>query len=136
MVCRSHRMRRIVALLVLPCVSLMSAPGRAHAARNEPIEAQFRGCDTHACRFAVTPEDTAHPQRIDVHPRGVLSADTPTRALAIRDRLNALLSNMIHQHKHIELHDVRARDDGSYDATIVVNGTDVASDPLLTQLEK
>ena len=77
-----------------------------------------------------------HPQRIDVHPRGVLSADTPTRALAIRDRLNALLSNMIHQHKHIELHDVRARDDGSYDATIVVNGTDVASDPLLTQLEK
>lgn len=123
--------------LVLSCFALlMFTVGRAHAAHNEPIEAQFRGCDAHACRFAIAFEDAARTQRIDVHPRGVHSADTPTRALAIRDRLNALLSNMIHQHKRIELHDVHARDDGSFDATVVVNGADVASDPLLTQLER
>lgn len=127
-------MRRIVALVLLTGAGVVVTPEHAHSARNEPIEAQFRGCDVHACRFVIAPEDAAHTQRIDVHPRGVLSADTPTRALAIRDRLNALLSNMIHQHKHIELHDVRARDDGSFDATIVVNGADVASDPLLMQL--
>jgi hypothetical protein len=57
-------------------------------------------------------------------------------AIAVRDRLNALLSNMIHQAKHIELHDLRKLDDGTFAATVTVNGIDLASDPVLAELRQ
>lgn len=56
--------------------------------------------------------------------------------IAMRDRLNALLANMIHQSKHIALHDLRALDDGTFAAAITINGADVASDPILLELQK
>ena len=56
--------------------------------------------------------------------------------MAVRDRLNALLANMIHQAKRIVLHDLRELDDGTFAATVTVNGLAVASDPILVQLRE
>ena len=70
-----------------------------------------------------------------VRPAGVprISGDEDV-ALALRDRLNALLASMIHQHKRIELHDLRELDDGTFAATITVNGAELAADPVLEKL--
>jgi hypothetical protein len=57
-------------------------------------------------------------------------------AIAARDRLNALLANMIHQHKRILLHDLRETEDGTFAATVTVNGANVASDPILLELRR
>jgi hypothetical protein len=43
-------------------------------------------------------------------------------------------TNMIHQHKRIELRDLRKLDDGAYVAKVMVNGTDVSEDPILNDL--
>jgi hypothetical protein len=53
---------------------------------------------------------------------------------AVRDRLNALLASMIHQHKHIVLHNLRALEDGTCAAAVTVNGTNLDSDPILLEL--
>ena len=57
-------------------------------------------------------------------------------AIAARDRLNALLASMIHQHKRILLHDLRELEDGTFAATVTVNGANVASDPILLELRR
>ncbi len=70
-----------------------------------------------------------------VRPAGVpLISDDEDIAIALRDRLNALLASMIHQHKRIELHDLRELEDGTFAATVTVNGEDLATDPILAQL--
>ena len=70
-----------------------------------------------------------------VRPAGVpLISDDEDIAIALRDRLNALLASMIHQHKRIELHDLRELDDGTFAATVTVNGVELATDPMLAQL--
>ncbi len=60
--------------------------------------------------------------------------DGDATAVAVRNRLNSLMSNMIHQHKHIELKDLRKLDDGAYAATVKVDGIDVSADPILNDL--
>jgi hypothetical protein len=57
-------------------------------------------------------------------------------AIAVRDRLNALLASMIHQHKRIRLHGLRKLEDGTYAAAVTVNEADVASDPTLLELRR
>jgi hypothetical protein len=57
-------------------------------------------------------------------------------SIAVRDRLNALLASMIHQHKHIVLTDLRGLDDGTFAATVTVNGANVALDPILLELQQ
>ena len=109
-------------------------PGLAHAA---PVEAQFRGCEAAGwCRFRIEspdPSQLLHRVRPDgvvrTHGRDALS-------MAVRDRLNALLAGMIHQHKRILLHDLRELDDGTFAATVTVNGANVASDPMLQELSR
>lgn len=54
-------------------------------------------------------------------------------SIAIRDRLNALLANMIHQSKRIELHDVRELEDGTFAAQVTVNGVKLGLDPMLLE---
>jgi hypothetical protein len=72
-----------------------------------------------------------------VRPDGVVQVlDGDALSIAVRDRLNALLANMIHQAKHIVLHDLRALDDGTFAAKVTVNGVDVASDPTLLELRE
>lgn len=130
-----HRARQLSALVLLAYAWAIPTSAYAGSAYEEGLSAQFRGCDVRVCRFMIAAEDPSRAQRIDVHPRGVVTGDTPTRALAIRDRLNALLSNMIHQHKRIELFDMNGREDGSFDAMIVVNGENVAHDAILLRME-
>jgi hypothetical protein len=70
-----------------------------------------------------------------VRPDGVVkAAGNDAMASAVRDRLNALLASMIHQHKRIVLHDLRALGDGTYAAAVTVNGMNVDADPILLQI--
>ena len=57
-------------------------------------------------------------------------------SIAMRDRLNALLASMIHKHRRIVLHDLRELDDGTFAATVTVNGLNLASDPTLLDLRE
>ena len=108
------------------------------AAHAEAIEAQFRGCDAAGwCRFSIEPLHPSEESLYRVRPDGV--ARTPGDAatsLAVRDRLNALLANMIHQAKRIVLEDLRELGDGTFAATVIVNGADVGADPRLLELRE
>ena len=104
----------------------------------EPIEAEFRGCESAGwCRFWIESLDPLAISLYRVRPDGVsrTPGDDAVRR-AMRNRLNALLANMIHQSKHIVLHDLRELDDGTFAAAVTVNGADVASDPILLELQK
>jgi hypothetical protein len=118
--------------LLVSASSVLAEPPASGAAGSAPAPAQFRGCDTAGwCRFSLE----ADPSLRRVRPDGVVRAeDDAALAIAIRDRLNALLASMIHQHKQIELHRLRALGDGTFAATVTVNGLNVASDPMLREL--
>ena len=126
------------ALLGLLCVPMAvraepPAPLPWHAA---PVEAQFRGCESAGwCRFWVEPLDPSAESLLRVRPDGASSKPGDNAvSIALRDRLNALLANMIHQTKRIVLHDLRELDDGTFAATVTVNGVTLASDPILLEL--
>ena len=118
----------------------MAFPADRSAAQPAPaaVEAQFRGCDsTDCCRFRF---EVAHSSEEPLHrlcPDGVVRAPADhTISVAVRDRLNALLSSMIHQNKQIVLYNLRDLNDGTFAAAVTVNGEDVASDPILLELRK
>ncbi len=98
------------------------------------IEAEFRGCESAGwCRFRIESPDSL----VRVRPDGVLqSSDGDATSIAVRNRLNALLSNMIHQVKHIVLHDLHELDDGTFTATVTVTGVNLAVDPILVELRE
>jgi hypothetical protein len=102
------------------------------------VAAEFRGCTSAGwCWFGIESPDRAQEILRRVRPDGV--PDTPDDehlAIALRDRLNALLASMIHQHKRIRLGRMRELDDGSFAATVTVNETDVASDRALLELRR
>ena len=127
------------ALLALSALSIAShAQSQALYPRPEPMEAEFRGCESAGwCRFWIESLDPLALSLYRVRPDGV-SRTPGDRALrlALRDRLNALLANMIHQSKHIALHNLRELDDGTFAAAVTVNGADVAADPILLELQK
>jgi len=102
------------------------------------MEAEFRGCESAGwCRFWIESLDPWAMSLYRVRPDGVSRAlgDQAVR-IAVRNRLNALLANMIHQSKHILLYDLRKLDDGTFAAAVTVNGADVASDSILVELQK
>jgi hypothetical protein len=102
------------------------------------VEAQFRGCDSAGwCRFWIEPLHPAQESLHRVRPDGVarMPGDAAI-AIAVRDRLNALLADMIHQSKRIVLEDLRELDDGTFAATVTVNGANVESDPILLELRE
>jgi hypothetical protein len=102
------------------------------------VEAEFRGCDAAGyCRFWVEPIPVTAESLLRVRPDGIsrTSGDYGI-SIAIRDRINALLSNMIHQAKHIVLLDLRKLDDGTFAATIIVNDANLTSDPVLQELNE
>lgn len=119
-------------------LGLLLATGtiRADAPLPDPeVDAQFHGCESAGwCRFAIEALDPSQaPYR--VRPDGV--PRTPVNdvaATAVRNRLNALLASMIHQHKRIVLRDLRELDDGTFAAAVTVNGANLASDPILVEL--
>ena len=100
-------------------------------------EVQFRGCDTAGwCRFWVDAADPVQSM-VRVRPNDVMRmSGNDALSTAVRNRLNALLSDMIHQAKHIDLHDLRKLDDGTWSATVTVTGVALASDPVLLELRE
>jgi hypothetical protein len=119
-------------------MAIRAEPPAPHPRHVEPLEAQFRGCESAGwCRFWIESLDPLAASLHRVRPNGVLQmpGDDATR-IAVRDRLNALLSSMIHQSKHIVLHDLRELDDGTFAATVTVNGQALASDPILVELRE
>ena len=100
------------------------------------VDAEFRGCESASlCRFWIEAPEPLAPSLVRVWPDGVTRiAGIDPVALALRDRLNALLSNMIHQAKHIVLHDLRRLGNGTFSAVVTVNGADLAADPVVVEL--
>jgi hypothetical protein len=124
--------------VLLGLVSVPVAAGADQAAASPAGRAQVRygGCESQGwCRFWIE-SPHASPQSVyRVRPDGVpYTPGDEVLSRTVRDRLNALLASMIHQHKRIELLDVRALDDGTHAATVIVNGADVSSDPILREL--
>jgi hypothetical protein len=119
--------------LLPPAIGEPLAPGPMPT---EAVDVQFRGCQPPGwCHFWIeTPDPLAQPL-LRVRPEGVSPVPAGNLgAVAVRDRLNALLAGMIHQHKRIVLHGSRRLEDGTYLAVVRVNGMDVASDPVLLEL--
>jgi len=117
-------------------LALLSLPITIRAEQPAEVEAEYRGCESAGwCRFWIESLDPLAASLHRVRPEGV--AQVPgdeTISVVVRDRLNALLANMIHQAKHVVLHDLRKLDDGTFMATITVNGVNLASDPVLLDL--
>ena len=125
----------LLGLLSMP-MTIRAEPTASTAGETARVEAQFRGCESAGwCRFWIEPLDPLAKSLHRVRPDGVPSVPGDNAiSVAVRDRLNALLSDMIHQAKHIELHDLRKLDDDTFAATVTVNGTNVASDPIVLEL--
>ena len=122
----------VAVLLVLLGVPMTAQPETS--AHRATVEAQFRGCDAAGwCRFWT---ESLHPvaqSLLRVRPDGVMQMRDGD-AIAVRDRLNVLLANMIHQAKHIVLRDLRELEDGTFAAAVSVNDIDLASDAVLLEL--
>jgi hypothetical protein len=119
-------------------MTIRAEPPAPHPRYAEPLEAHFRGCESAGwCRFWIQSLDPLAVSLHRVRPDGVsrMPRDEAT-AIAVRDRLNALLASMIHQSKRIVLHDLRELDDGTFAATVTVNGQPLASDPILVELRE
>ena len=125
----------LLGLLYLPIPVRAEAP-TPHPGHGAPMQAQFRGCESAGwCRFWVEPPDALAQSLLRVRPDGVSTKPGDNAlAIAVRDRLNALLASMIHQTKRIVLHDLRELDDGTFAAAVTVNAQALASDPILLEL--
>ena len=99
-----------------------------------PMQARFRGCQSYGwCSFWIESRDPQATSLYRVYPAGVEYAANDSAA-AVRNRLNALLSSMVHQHKRIVLYEFRQVEAGSYTAIVTVNEEDVAMDPVIRSL--
>jgi hypothetical protein len=125
----------LLGILILSMTVSAESPA-TRATRTEPVEAQFRGCETAGwCRFWIEPRHPSEERLHRVRPDGVLQMHgDDVISIAVRDRMNALLASMIHQHKQIILHDLRELGDGTFAAAVTVNGANLASDPILVEL--
>jgi hypothetical protein len=120
------------ALLYVLSLTLMHT---ALAAGDE-VEARYAGCDSAGwCRLWIEPPHSASQTLYRIRPEGVPYAfGGNATAPSVRDRLNILLASMIHQHKRIVVRAIHDLDDGTHAATVLVNGSDVASDLVLQEL--
>lgn len=126
------------ALLSILCIAMAVRADSTEptAIRSEPVAAQFRGCDSAGwCRFWVESLDPLAQSLHRVYPEGMPETDgDKALAVAVRDRLNALMSSFVHQHKRIVLYGLRERGDGSWAANVTVNESDLSEDPVLQAL--
>lgn len=101
-----------------------------------PVSAQFRGCESAGwCRFWIESLDPLAQSLHRVYPQGIPETDgNEELAVAVRNRLNALMSSFVHQHKRIVLYGLRERGDGNWTANITVNEAALEEDPALREL--
>ncbi len=113
-----------------------AAPPESQSRSAEPVEAQFRGCELAGwCRFWIESLDPRAQSLHRVYPDGVpRTPGDKAVSIAVRNRLNALLASMVHQHKRIVLHDLRDLGGGTFAATVTVNEANLALDPILLEL--
>jgi hypothetical protein len=104
-----------------------------HAA---PVPAQFRGCDSSGwCRFWIEPRDAREDPVRRVRPLGIPEMrGGDAVSVGVRDRLNALMSSFVHQHKRVVLYRLREAGDGTWTAHITVNEAPLEDDPALQEL--
>ncbi len=128
------------ALFVMMSAStnIFAAPPEIQSRYTTPVEAQYRGCDAAGwCRFWIEALDPLALKLLRVYPDGVpRGTGNEAIAIAVRDRLNALLASMVHQHKRIVLRDIREVEDGTFAAVVTVNEANLASDAILVELLK
>ncbi len=127
------------AFFVLICepTTLSAASPESLSKYPDAVKAEFRGCESAGwCRFWIELLDPLAKSPHRVYPDGVeRSPGDQAVSTAIRDRLNALLANMVHQHKRIVLHELRQVEGGTFVATVTVNGSNLALDPTLLELQ-
>ncbi len=125
----------LLGLSVVP-MTIRAEPPAPHTDHVAPVEAQYRGCEAAGwCKFWIEPRDPLAEPLQRVRPDGVARmSGNDALSIAVRDRLNALLAGMVHQHKRIVLHDLRELDDGTFSATVTVNEASLESDPVLLEL--
>lgn len=130
---RSLVIFRATRLFIAAALALCAGLRASAQTSVEGVEAKFRGCDAAGwCRFTVEGSETLDR----VRPDGVLYApENYAISVLVRDRLNALLSSMIHQHKRIVLRGLREAGDGMYSARVIVNEADVTQDEVLRSLQ-
>jgi hypothetical protein len=130
------RCSALAALLGLVFVPVAAGADQAASLPLDRAGVRYGGCESQGwCRFWIEPPHASSQSVYRVRPDGVpYTPGDEVLSRTVRDRLNALLASMIHQHKRIELLDVRALDDGTHAATVIVNGADVSSDPILREL--
>jgi len=132
------RFRKYSSLLCATAAGFLLLPASLPAASPGPVPAQFRGCNsTDGCRFWVEPRNALEEPVRRVRPDGIPSPQGRNAvAIAVRDRLNALMSSFVHQHKRIVLYDLRDLGDGTFAATITVNESALTEDPVLDALRE
>ena len=125
----------LVVLISTP-ITICAAPPEPQPMYAEPLKAKYRGCESGGwCRFWIESLDPRAQSLFRVYPDGVPRAfGNAAVSIAVRDRLNVLLVNMVHQYKRIVLHNLREVEDGMFAATIIVNEAKLASDPILLEL--
>ncbi|HUU74268.1 MAG TPA: hypothetical protein VMW70_16695 [Burkholderiales bacterium] len=125
----------LAPLFVAIAVPVISA--RSQSEFPGPLQAHFRGCESAGwCKFWIESLDPLARSLYRVYPDGVLRRpDDAAKSVAVRDRLNALLASMVHQHKRIVLYELRKLGDGTYSAVVTVNEANIASDPILHELQ-
>ncbi len=123
--------------MAIAVLALASATVVQRAESADPLQAQYRGCKTGGwCAFRIESLDPLAASVYRVYPHGIArTPDDAARSVAVRDRLNALLASMVHQHKRIVLHDFRQVGDDAYSAIVTVNGANVAADPIVRELQ-
>jgi len=135
----SRRLLCAAALLSILCsAATVRADSTAPTLRSGPVAAQFRGCESAGwCRFRIEALDPLAQALHTVYPDGM--PDTTGNhelAVAVRNRLNALMSSFVHQHKRIVLYGLRDRGDGTWAANITVNESALSEDPALQALRE
>jgi hypothetical protein len=126
------RLRAVIGRASLVAALCYAAAGAAAAG----VEVEFRGCESaRECRFWILASEPGADALLRVRPDGIApDALDAARAVAVRNRLNARMSNMIHQYKHIELRDLRELGGGLFAANVVVDGESVGDDAVLRDL--
>ena len=115
--------RSLICLTSLSVTTLRAAAPDGEQVHTGPVEAQFRGCQSAGwCHFWIDSLSGTPPSLYRVYPDGIPRRSDEAYSTAVRDRMNALLVNMIHQYKHIELRDLRSVGDGLFAAIIIVDG--------------
>jgi hypothetical protein len=125
-----------VLLSLSAATTVRATSPEVRSGQGGPVAAEFRGCTSAGwCRFWIRSWDPLERAPVRVYPDGVpRTFSDEVAATAVRDRMNALLASMIHQHKRIVLHGLREAGAGAYAAQVTVNDADLASDPVLLEL--